>query len=250
MRIRTVCSAYCTEGERSDFLELAGLMQCFRSLALAMLALLSFSGCGSEPVQPLVEADPVNMEGNWELDYGRSDNLQARFNANLRSIRQQSARANAERRPGAAVAGSASQQRLLALAQMAELVTESQLLTIEQSRVAVRVKREGNFSLSCDFGPDAPGLNDLGLGVERCFWDGNQLVFHLRLPDGLNIIHRLSMSQSGDTLGVLTSLDSPGVGDPFTVRRIYRRYVPGSSGYRCTETLTRGRVCTTEKASK
>ena len=135
------------------------------ALLLGLAGLLH--GCGSEAVKPLAEADPISMAGDWELDYGRSDNLQARFNAMLREIRNQTARAGGERNRGAVVAGNSSQQTLLALAQMAELITESQLLNIEQSRVAIRVKREGNFSLSCDYGPDAPSVSDLGLGVER-----------------------------------------------------------------------------------
>ncbi|MEM6604372.1 MAG: hypothetical protein AAF671_01350 [Pseudomonadota bacterium] len=221
-----------------------------RRLVLALFAATLLLACASEPpVEPISEAAPTRMAGDWELDYGRSDNLQARFNAMLREIRRQSSRGGSERSRSAALAGNSAQRSLLALAQMAELITESQLLNIEQSRVAIRVKREGNFSLSCDYGPDAPSLSDLGLGVERCFWDGNQLVFYMRLPDGLDIIHRLSVSESQQTLAILTTLDSPGAADPFTVRRIYRKYVPGNSGYRCTETLTRGRVCTTEKSA-
>ena len=71
-------------------------------------------------------------------------------------------------------------------------------------------------------------------------------MFQIRLPEGLDIVHRLSVAESGQTLGILTTLYSSSVSTPLSVRRIYRRYVPGSSGYRCSETLTRGRVCTTE----
>jgi hypothetical protein len=212
----------------------------------AFLALL-LCACAENEVKPLAAADPVDMSGNWELDYARSDNLQARFNAMLRELRERASRSSADNsRGGAVVSAGGSQESLLGLAQMAELITQSQLLEVEQNRVAIRVEREGNFSLSCDYGPDAPQLTEYGLGNERCFWDGRQLVFQIRLPDGLDIVHRLSVSASGETLGILTSLRSSGVSAPFTVRRIYRRYEPGSSGYRCTETLSRGRVCTTE----
>lgn len=217
-----------------------------RSALLCLLGTLLL-GCAQEKVRQEIAANPVDMSGNWELDYGRSDNLQARFNSMVRGLRQQSARSSNER--GRNTVGSvptSSQEKVLALAKMAELVTQSQLLEIEQNRVAIRVEREGNFSLSCDYGPDAPIQSDYGLGSERCFWDGQQLVFQIRLPDGLDIVHRLSVAASGDTLAITTSLYASGVSDPFSLRRIYRRFTPGSNGYNCTETLTRGRVCTTE----
>lgn len=219
-----------------------------RGRLAALAAALVLAGCASEPpVKPALSASPVDMSGNWELDYGRSDNLQAQFNAMMRTQRARAARASADnnRNRGGTVTGS-SAETLMGMAQMADLITESQLLEIEQDRVAIRVEREGTFSLSCDFGPDAPRENDYGVGSERCFWDGEQLVFLIRLPEGLDIVHRLSVSARRDTLSILTALESRGVSEPFFVRRIYRRYEPGSSGYNCSETLTRGRVCTTE----
>ncbi len=215
---------------------------------LPFAGLLVFLGaCSSEPVRQEIAGDPVDMSGHWELDYGRSDNLQARFNSMMRNLRSQQARAAGTERSAATIAAGTSQETLIGLAQMAELITQSQLLEIEQSRVAIRVEREGNFSLSCDYGIDAPQSQDYGVGSETCFWDGQQLVFQIRLPEGLDIVHRLSVAQSGQTLGIVTSLYSSRSSTPFSLRRIYRRYEPGTKGYTCTETLSRGRVCTTEK---
>ncbi|MFK7831109.1 MAG: hypothetical protein AB8B57_15130 [Congregibacter sp.] len=214
-----------------------------------LLLPLLLTACAGEPerVKQQRVAAPLDMSGNWELDYARSDNLQARYAAMLRELREQVARSQPERgRGGPTVNVGSSQQSLIGLAQMAELVTQSQLLEIEQSRIAVRVEREGNFTLNCDFGPNAPTQTDYGVGRERCFWDGSQLVFEIRLPDGLDIVHRMSIAENRSTLAIVSSLYSRGVSTPFTVRRIYRRFVPGSNAYRCTETLTRGRVCTTE----
>lgn len=215
---------------------------------LPLLVILAGCTADRERVTQSLESDPVDMSGNWELDYGRSDNLQARFNMMIRQLRDQAARSNGGERSRAAVnVGSSSQEAMIGLAQMAELVTQSQLLEISQSRIAIRVEREGNFSLSCDYGIDAVQSQEYAVGQERCFWDGQQLVFEIRLPEGLDIVHRLSVSNLGDTLAIVTSLYSTAVSTPFSIRRIYRRYEPGSSEYRCTETLTRGRVCTTEK---
>lgn len=224
---------------------LATLWQFLFVFALG-LVLVACAG-DRERVQQQRTSDPVDMSGNWELDYGRSDNLQARFNGMMRDLRQRAARAaNSDGGRGAGVAVGGSSESLVGLAQMAELVTQAQLLEIDQSRVAIKVEREGNFALSCDYGPDAPAQNDYGIGRENCFWDGSQLVFQIRLPEGLDIVHRLSVSPARDTLAVVSSLYSSSVSTPFTVRRIYRRFEPGSSGYSCSETLTRGRVCTTE----
>ena len=219
-----------------------------RGRSLAVIALLGvLTACFGEPVRREIAADPVDMSGHWELDYGRSDNLQARFNAMLRDLHRQQARAAAaERSAGTVVLGSA-QESLLGLAQMAELITQSQLLQIDQSRVAIRVEREGNFALSCDYAVDEPRFQDYGVGSETCFWDGRQLVFQIRLPEGLDIVHRLSVADNGQTLGIVTALYSSRVSAPFSLRRIYRRYQPGSRGYTCIETLSRGRVCTTEQ---
>lgn len=218
---------------------------------LCLLCLPVLAACSTtDPVQPAREPDPVDMRGNWELDYGSSDNLQARFGSMMRDLRKQQARgANNER--GAAVSAGAgnSQQALYGLAQMAELVTQTQLIEIEQDRISIAVEREGTFTLSCDYGPDAPQRQDYGVGAERCFWDGSQLVFQVRLPEGLDIVHRLSVADSGEALAIVTTLYSSSVTTPFSLRRIYRRFDPGRSPYRCTETLTRGRVCTTGSGS-
>lgn len=227
-----------------------GLYSATRSLILPLLAAvlpLLLVACADQPVQQKVASDPVDLSGNWELDYARSDNLQAQFNSMVRGLRAQAARnSNDRNRATVGPTPTSSQERLLGMAQMAEMITESQLLDIEQSRIAIRVEREGNFSLSCDYGPDAPVQIDYGLGSERCFWDGQQLVFQIRLPDGLDIVHRMSVSGSRETLGIVTTVFTRGVSEPFSLRRVYRRYTPGSNGYRCTDTLTRGRVCTTE----
>jgi len=209
---------------------------------------LAVAACSSDPVEPEYAPDPVDMTGHWELDYGSSDNLQARFNGMVRNLRQQQARASGGERGSVAVAGS-SREALLGLAQMAELVTQTQLMEIEQDRVSIRVEREGTFSLSCDYAASRIQQQDYGVGAERCFWDGRQLVFEIRLPDGLDIVHRFSVASTGDTLAVVTTLSSRQVSTPFSLRRIYRRFDPGRSPYQCTETLTRGRVCTTGAAA-
>ena len=135
---------------------------------------------------------------------------------------------------------------LLIVPKMAELVTDSDLLEIEQDPHILRVERANNFALSCDL-DEVQVVHSL-LGAERCWWDGQQWHFSVRLPDGLSIEHRFSVSEDSRSLAQRTVLAAPGVNRDLEVVRIYSRYDPSTRGFRCTETLSRGRVCTTENS--
>lgn len=197
-------------------------------------------------------AAPVDFSGHWELNYAQSDNVQAQMNTLVRNLRKQAQREAARRGerggPGIVLGGSGtdSAPSIIGLARMAELITDSQLFDVEQSRAQIQVKREGNFALTCDFLRQATSVRDLGVGREACGWDGSQLVFRIALPEGLSIRHRFSLAPSGEQLGVYTTVFSDRVSSPFSVQRVYNRFDPGTRGYRCEMTLTRGRVCTTE----
>ena len=73
------------------------------------------------------------------------------------------------------------------------------------------------------------------LGAERCWWDGQQWHFLVRLPDGLSIEHRFSVSEDSRSLAQRTLLAAPGVnrdrGCPnlFAIRPVDQRV-------HCTET--------------
>ena len=129
---------------------------------------------------------------------------------------------------------------------MAELVTDSDLLEIEQDPHILRVERANNFALSCDL-DEAQVVHSL-LGAERCWWEGQQWHFSVRLPDGLSIEHRFSGSEDSRSLAQRTRLGAPGVNRDLEVVRIYSRYDPLTRGFSCTETLSRGLVCTTENS--
>lgn len=200
-------------------------------------------------------AAPVDFSGHWELNFAQSDNVQAQMSALVRNLRKQAERQAAMRNdrggrggPGVVLGGSGtdSAPSVMGLARMADMITESQLFEVEQSRSRIKVKREGNFALTCDFLRQATSVRDLGVGREACGWDGSQLVFRIALPEGLSIRHRFSLAPSGDQLGVYTTVFSDRVSSPFSVQRIYNRFKPDDRGYRCEMTVTRGRVCTTE----
>jgi hypothetical protein len=129
---------------------------------------------------------------------------------------------------------------------MAELITRSSLLEIEQADQWIRVKREETFALSCEFHPGQLHSVETPFGTEVCGWEAHQLVFRILLPEGLSIQHVMTLGPQGQRLNIATTVVSDQVSYPFTLNRVFNRFVPGSRGYRCKQTLSRGRVCTTE----
>ncbi|MFO7553228.1 MAG: hypothetical protein R6W80_17625 [Haliea sp.] len=224
--------------------------------ALPALLVLLLAACASqEQRQPVASRTGVDFSGSWSLDYGQSDNIQVRLNGLVRELQREAERraqaAGSERRgPGAAlmVGGSSTDSgaSIIGLAQMADLVTKSQLLDIEQNSRQIRVRREGDFALDCDFHDGRPTVVETPLGSEFCGWDGHQLLFVLALPEGLSIRHRLTLGPAGQMLNIATTVSSDRVSYPFTLNRVYRRMDPEAHGFSCEQTLTRGKVCTTE----
>ncbi|QIB67768.1 hypothetical protein G3T16_19550 [Kineobactrum salinum] len=199
----------------------------------------------------------VDFSGAWALDYGQSDNIQTRLNGLVRELRRDAerrAQAGGElRSPGAALmvgggGGTDSGASVIGLARMADLITQSQMLDIEQTPARIRVKREESFALGCDFHDGVSTVVETPLGSEFCGWDGHQLLFSIALPEGLSIRHRLTLGPDGQRLQIATTVISDRVSYPFTLNRVYQRMEEGESGYRCKQTLTRGRVCTTESS--
>ncbi len=227
----------------------------FTRLLLSILAAVTVALAGCASTEPPLQAENqkrVDFSGHWELDYGQSDNIQARLNALVRELRRQAerqAQGNVERRGAISIGGSGanSAPSIIGLAQMADMITQSQLLDIEQSLNDIRVKREGNFALTCEFFSGDSQTVENPLGTEICGWTGHQLVFRIYLPEGLSIQHVMSMGPSGERMGIATTVVSDRVSQPFTLNRVYNRYEPGQAGYVCEQTLTRGRVCTTEQ---
>lgn len=222
-----------------------------KALALTFVAALAVMGCQSDGPKPAryAPAKPVDMTGNWEVDYARSDNIQRSFNTIIRQLQQE-----AERRARAAERGQtysggpmASGRDLLALAEMAEIITAPELLEVIQTDNTVRVKRENSFALICVTDRPPPTVTETPFGIEQCGWDGHQLFFDISLPDGLSIRHRITRSALADSLVLQTAVYSPVVREPFIVNRVYSRFDPTKAGYRCTQTLSKGTVCTTER---
>lgn len=223
-------------------------------LCIPLIALI-LSACGGKDQRALEGQNSklVDFSGSWELDYSQSDNIQARLNTMVRELRRQAERRNQsgmhQQGPGAVSFGSSganSGPSIIGLAQMAELITRSALLEIEQDEHEIKVKREENFALGCEFHAGQFYTVETPLGSESCGWNSHQLIFRIKLPEGLSIQHVMTLGPERQRLNVATTVVSDQVSYPFTLNRVYNRFVPGSSGFTCKQTLTRGRVCTTE----
>lgn len=193
-------------------------------------------------------ANAMDFSGSWELDYGQSDNVQQKLDSLVRELQR-----NAERRAqtgvqqgpviGLGINGGAA---ILGVVRLADQITQSPLLEIRQDTQEIRVQREGDFDLSCEFHPGKLHRVETPFGTEICGWKAHQLVFSLFLPDGLRIEHVMTVGAAGQKLNIATTVMSGQVSFPFLLNRVYNRFEPGATGYHCEMTLTRGRVCTTE----
>ena len=227
-------------------------MKWFEFIPVAFVVSLGACSSGGTALKAPVDLDvDVDFSGAWELDYSQSDNIQARFDTMMRELRHQAerrARGGTNQGPviSSGSGGGISGESILGLAQMAELVTRSQLLDIKQDDHTVQVKREENFALDCEFYAGQLHSVQTPLGSEVCGWDDHQLVFRVILPEGLTIQHRLTLGPQGQRLNIASTVFSSQVSYPFTLNRVYNRYDPDSGGIRCKQTISRGRVCTTE----
>ena len=227
------------------------------ALGTLLACCIFIAGCSAPPAKKAVlkgdNKQAVNFSGSWEMDYSQSDNTQEKLDSIVRDLNRQAerrARGNMRQGPGAGVVvnsvGANNGASILGLVRLADLITQSPLLEVTQDTHKIRVKREGDFDLTCEFYPGELNKVETPFGTEICGWNGHQLVFKLQLPDGLSMQHVMTMGAAGQKLSVATTVVSSQVSFPFTLNRVFNRFEPGDDGYRCEVTLTRGRVCTTE----
>ena len=131
---------------------------------------------------------------------------------------------------------------IVSLARLADFITTSQVIEIEQSETDILVEREDSFALSCSFHDDTPEVVTDELGSELCGWDAHQLIFVVALPEGTRINHRLTMASDGKQLHIATTV-SRGSKKSFTLNRVYYRFDPLPPEFECEYTLSRGNVC-------
>ena len=220
-----------------------------RYLPLLILPVL-LAGCGGGPVERGDSSLPApqirDFSGHWEMDYGRSDNVDQKLNSMYRELQRLQARQSRgdERAAARAAMLGAEFRRTIDAARLADMITSSQVLEIDQTADDIEIRRENTFSLDCVFSRGTPDMVIDELGDEICGWDAHQLVFRIRLPDGVDIQHRVSMSKDSQRLHIATRVDSRSSA-PFTLNRFYFRFDPLPEDYECEYTLSRGNVCQT-----
>lgn len=216
--------------------------------SLFVLSLLVLSACIAAP--PVFEDVPEalnvsDLGGAWERDYSRDDDvnrsLQQAYNLLAQSLADQ------QRLDGPRTGGiSAREARsLVALARLTELITRSEILDIVQTDNQVQIARRDDFAFECEFFDGQAQPVSSPFGIEECGWVNGDLVSRLRLPEGLTIVSRFTVSDAKDRLRVTTTASSPTSRMPFTLRRFYRKFEQPESDYQCIETLSMKRVCTT-----
>lgn len=205
------------------------------------------------PAEPVIDARmmridgemPADFSGSWERDYSRGDDV----NQVLRDIYYYLSRTSADRayttRPGPVQPSSRDMASISALARLAELITRPQVLTISQNEQEITVERKDDFSLLCAFYDGVAKGTESDYGTEICGWDGDQLVSHLVLPDGLQVTHRFTVSEDRQQLRVVTTVSSSAARVPFTLSRFYRKFERLPPDFNCIETLSMKRVCST-----
>ena len=217
-------------------------------ILLLCLAVTACTTAGSVIDEQMLRVDgemPADFSGAWERDYSRGDDV----NQVLRDIYYYLSRTSADRayttRPGPVQPSSRDMQSITALARLAELITRPQVLTISQNDHEITVDRKDDFSLLCAFYDGVAKGTESDYGTEICGWDGDQLVSHLVLPDGLQVTHRFTVSEDREQLRVVTTVSSSTARMPFTLSRFYKKFERLPPDFNCIETLSMKRVCST-----
>ncbi len=214
----------------------------------ALLTACSQQVAGDKLVRSYAGDAPVNLSGSWERDYSRGDIVSVEVNRVLRQIQRAAIDPRLSNdRIGVANTSDTRRKmsRVLALAQLADLITQVDTLTIAQSEHRISVERKGDFAISCEFYDGAAQGPATEYGSEICGWDGHQFVSRLILPDGLRVSHRFTMSTDGKSLHVATTVSSSATTTPFTLDRYYNQFERPASEFNCIETLSMKRVCST-----
>lgn len=224
-----------------------GKMRTTRIAALALTVLAA--ACSRQAVQPGVSgsstaAAHLDFSGSWLLDYAASDDLAEELRNQFRRINRAFNGRSVPRDPrvpGAVIGGAGGAEEMVAVARLTELITRSATLEIAHTADDIAVRREDEYTLSCRF--DGSRVVETPLGTELCGWDGHQMIFHVGLPDGLSVSHRMTLAPDRQRLHVATTVISTAAPAPFTLSRIYDRFEPQAPEYQCEDTLTRNRVC-------
>ena len=214
---------------------------------------LLITACSQQPAMDFTArsydgAMPVDLSGSWERDYSRGDDINGVLSDLFYRLNRQAAQRmpnDPRRGKAAATLSQREASSIVALARMAEMITRPDILTISQNAYEISISRKDDFSMLCEFYDGVAKGTTSDYGTEVCGWDGDQLISHLVLPDGLIVIHRFTISPDRIYMRVTTTVSSSTARVPFTLDRFYIQFEPPSSEFNCIETLSMKRVCST-----
>ena len=199
---------------------------------------------GTVPLERLESAPPLrpNFDGAWQKDFGRSDKWDDELERLLDRMRRDAQRGQS----GQGIGGGYVNQRrgganIVELAQLAEYISRQTIIRIRQTAVEVRVQREGDADLICNTLEATTETFTSEYGNEICGWDVGQLVYRIVLPNGVDILHRFTVSEDRSELSMATSISSGGT--PFNLLQFFWRYDSPNENYNCIETISRGNSC-------
>ena len=221
-----------------------------RLIVTTLVLSLLVTGCSQQPVineeMKHFEGDmPADLSGSWQRNYLRDDSVNAVLNDAYNRLIRRTPDPAFPGRPVPAGPSSKDVNALIALADLAELITRPDSLTISQNEYEIRVDRKDDYSMLCSFYDGVEKGTESTYGVENCGWNGKQLVSHLMLPNGLQITHRFDMSVDYRQLRVETTVSSSTSKVPLTLKRFYKKFRRPAPRYECIETLSMKRVCST-----
>ncbi len=217
-------------------------------LSLVLLvASLGSVGCAQKDAFTIEEKKyfdgdmPVDFSGSWARDYARGDDVYKVWEKSWFEVAKQRGRNG----PAGPYASDRDMSMLRPLAQLAELITRPDELTISQSEYEILVERKDDFALMCAFFDGVAKPTNSDFAREICGWDGKQLISYTSFTDGLTIVHQFDVSEDRKHLRIITTLSSDRAPIPFTLEHYYVRFDKYPGMYECIETLSMKRVCST-----
>ncbi len=219
---------------------------------------LLVAACTQQPARDVVvrtaqSSMPSDLNGFWGRDYIRGDDVNQALNQWFRRMRRAAPNLRPAGLPELDNAGIVSSPRdvqsVLALARLADELTRPRYFTISQTESEIKVEREDDFDISCQFQDGVAQGAANPYGQEICGWDGDIFISRLFLPDGLLVSHRYTVAPQGNELHVATTVSLRYTGMSFTLSRFYNKTERSPSMFNCVDTLSMNRVCTTEEGS-
>ena len=184
------------------------------------------------------------FDGHWEIDFARSespsDKLRYLYDVTLSEHRRRLS-ASDSRLGDSPLTAMKDLRGLINLGMLGEQITRTSTLEVVSGARSLEIHRDDNFTLRCEEGMPEIGITNLGLA--RCEWQDLQLIVRQRLPGGVGIEHRLTLSPAGRELNVATSILGQGVTQSFTINRVFVPYQPGEERFQCEYQIGKGKVC-------